>query len=82
MLQLQKNLKLGESVKDLYEYDNNGVTTGYLVRDLNFGQFEQDYNKFLEKLNKQISKKYGILLEPNNRLAPDNDEESRKEWLC
>lgn len=81
LLQLQKNLKLGESVKDLYEHDNNGITTGYIVRDLNFGQFEQDYNKFLEKLNKRISKKYGILLEPNNRRAPDNDEESRKEWL-
>ena len=39
LLNLQKNLAFGESVKDLYEFDENGITTGYLVRDLNFGQF-------------------------------------------
>lgn len=95
LLKLKKNLSLGESISDLYELDENGVTTGYIVRDLNFGQFENDYNKFLNGdtkskdkgsiqqlgLNKYISKKYGILLESDNRIAPDTNDEARKEWL-
>lgn len=96
LLGLQKGLKFGESTKDIYEYDRDGKTTGYMVRDLNFGQFEQDYNDFLrgytkksllgkpthvEGLNEKISKKYGILLEPDNRIPPEHNEEARKEWL-
>lgn len=93
LLNLQKNLAFGESVKDLYEVDQNGVTTGYLIRDLNFGQFENDYSNFLQGDNKSkkgsieriglnlyISNKYGILLERNNRKPPEN-EDARKEWL-
>lgn len=96
LLKLQKNLKSGESTKDIFEYDSNGLTTGYIVRDLNFGQFENEYKYFLQGYNKKsffgktqhveglneiISKKYGILLEPDNRLAPEHNEEARKEWL-
>ena len=94
LLNLQKNLAFGESVKDLYEFDENGITTGYIVRDLNFGQFENDYLKFLKGdkkakkgsvenvgLNLYISKKYGIILESNNRQPPENDDDARKEWL-
>ena len=94
LLNLQKNLAFGESVKDLYEFDENGITTGYLVRDLNFGQFENDYLNFLKGdkkakkgsvenigLNLYISKKYGVILESDNRQPPENDDDARKEWL-
>lgn len=81
LLKLQSNLKLGESVKDLYEVDDRGITTGYLVRDLNFGKFEKDYNEFLKSLNQKISKKYGVLLEPDCRIAPDINDDARREWL-
>lgn len=96
LLNLKKGLSLTESVADLYEHDKNGKTTGYLVRDINFGQFEQDYNDFLrgydkksmfgktehvKGLNEIISEKYGILLETSNKQAPANNDEARKEWL-
>lgn len=81
LLNLHKDLTRGESTNDLYEVDENGITTGYLIRDINFGQFENDYNKFLNKLNKSISSKYGILLEVDNKQAPKQNEEARKEWL-
>lgn len=81
LLNLHKNLKFGESTNDLYELYEDGITTGYLIRDLNFGQFEKDYNKFLNKLNKTISSKYGILLEVDNKQAPQQNEDARKEWL-
>lgn len=80
LLQLQKNLKLGEKVTDLYEIDENGLTTGYLVRSLNYGKFYNDYNNFLHHLNESM----GLSLD--NRVAP-NDERMeewntrRNEWL-
>jgi len=43
LLKLQKNLKRGEKGWHLYETDENGNFTGYLVRDLNFGKFKRDY---------------------------------------
>lgn len=41
LMQLKEQLKFGESVLDLYEVDDNGFTTGYLVRDLNYGKFSE-----------------------------------------
>ena len=35
------------SLKLLYERDKNGKRTGNLVRDLNYGQWEQDYTKHM-----------------------------------
>lgn len=61
LMQLKEQLKFGESVLDLYEVDDNGFTTGYLVRDLNYGKFFRKRQEFMEKLNL----KYG--LDPSNR---------------
>lgn len=70
LLRLQDKLKSGESVLDLYELDSDWRTTGYLVRDLNFGKFFNDYNRFLSELNKKYD------LPENNRLAPESEDET------
>jgi len=45
LLKLKRNLKKGEKEWHLYEVDENGNFTGYLVRDLNFGRFYKNYEK-------------------------------------
>lgn len=83
---LQHSLKFGESVKQLYELDENGLPTGYLVRKLNYGKFKRDYNKFMEQLNSKYSTKDDPL-DPGNRIPPANKENrvkwqmERNEWL-
>lgn len=83
---LQHSLKFGESVKQLYELDENGLPTGYLVRNLNYGKFKRDYNKFMEQLNSKYSTK-DEPLDPGNRIPPTNKENrvkwqmERNEWL-
>lgn len=72
LVKLQKKLKSGEKVTDLYEYVD-GKATQYLVRSINFGKFEKDYRNFLAKLNK----KYG--LDPDDISGP-KDEERRISW--
>lgn len=69
LIKLQKNLKIGESALQLYELDQDGKTTGYLVRKYNYGSFYKDYDKFLEQLNKKLN------LRPTNRVAPENKDE-------
>ena len=66
-------------LKQLYERDLVGDTTGYLIRDKNYGVFYNEYNDEIIKINRAISQKYGIQLEDNNRLAP-TEKEARKEW--
>lgn len=79
LIDLQFNLKSNESIKDIYEYDDNGRTTGYMVRKLNYGKFFEAYNKELKRINKHISKKYNIDLDEDNRIAPE-ETEARLEW--
>ena len=69
LIKLQKNLKVGESALQLYELDQDGKTTGYLIRKYNYGAFYKDYDKFLEQLNKKLN------LRPTNRVAPENEDE-------
>lgn len=81
LVQAVKKLKRGESVKDIYE-TYKGKTTGYAVRRVNMGHFLDDYDKFMESLNK----KYG--LDPENRRTPDDDSiradwnKERNKWLA
>ena len=81
LLRLYQQLQNGQSQMDLYEKDKDGHYTGYLIRKLNYGQFYQDYDKFMNKLNL----KYGI--DPDNRISPDDPkikdkwEKERNEWL-
>jgi hypothetical protein len=63
----------------LYERDEKGNATGYLVRKLNHGIHNKDYDEFMVALNRAISAKYNIHLEDDNRRAPE-DNDARKEW--
>jgi hypothetical protein len=75
-----KKLKFTESHLDIYETDEHGRTTQYIIRDLNYGKFNNDYKKFLKSLNLKISKKYGVILEPFNSVAPEDNEQAKIEW--
>lgn len=81
LVQAVKKLKRGESIKDMYEM-YKGKTTGYAVRRVNMGHFLQDYDNFMEKLNK----KYGLA--PDNRRTPDDNSiranwnKERNKWLA
>lgn len=66
-------------LKQLYERDLVGDTTGYLIRDKNYGVFYSEYNDEIIRINRAVSQKYGIKLEDNNRLAPV-EKEARREW--
>lgn len=73
LIQLADKLRPGESALDLYELDEKGMTTQYLVRELNFGKFYNAYRDFLEDLNKKYE------LPAGNRKSPD-DPSKRKQW--
>lgn len=79
ILTLQKELNKKSQIQLLYELDQNKRRTGYLIRKRNYGQFYQDYDKFLVQLNKSVAEKYNIQLSADNRVAPD-DKEARKAW--
>lgn len=57
LLQLQKKLKLGENVFQIYEIDEKGRPTQYIVRSVKFGQYYQDRNNYRDKVKKDIRKK-------------------------
>lgn len=78
-IELENLAKLGIQLKDFYERDDKGRTTGYLVRPFNYGMFYDEYSQEMEKINDTINKKYGLKLLPTNRTSPD-DSEARKEW--
>ena len=70
LLECAANLKRGESVIDLYETDERGLTTGYLIRKLNYGKFYKAYDSELKRINKAISDVLGIKIEDKERIAP------------
>lgn len=80
-LLLLSKLKKGQHMTDLYERYKNGGSTGYLIRDLNFGEFYRAYDEQLIKINKML----GLPLD--NRVAPDDEalrikfNALRNEWL-
>ena len=79
LLQLQKNLKSGEKGWHLYETDENGDFTGFLIRDLNFGRFKRDYNKRLREINQDLVNIFGLAMldVDKNRVAPDGEDGKR-----
>jgi hypothetical protein len=72
LLRLKENLKKGEHEWDIYERDENGNFTGYLVRDLNFGRFYRDYQKEIRDINSKIRDIFNIPdLDLDHRIAPE-----------
>lgn len=41
------------------EKDRNGIPTGRFVRRINYGQYEQDLNEAIRKINDEFDEKYG-----------------------
>ena len=80
-LEIFKQLKTNQKMSDVYERDNNGRYTQYLIRDLNFGEFYKRYDEELIKINKKL----GLPLK--NRIAPGDPElkvkfnKMRNKWL-
>lgn len=79
LLKLKDALKDDESELDLYELDDDGLTTGYMIRKVNFGLFLKDYNEEIRRINEHINNKYNLTLDPDNRVAPDQ-QDARIEW--
>ena len=73
LLELQAALKIGESVVDLYEVDDKGRTTGWLIRKLNYGKFYKAYDDELKRINDIVGKVIGKVIESDNRVAPDDE---------
>lgn len=78
LLELASKVKR-KDLKKLYETLDDGTTSGYLIRDLNFGKFYAAYDEAIKNINKTINEKYNLKLAEDNRLPP-NEEEARKEW--
>ena len=68
----------GLDLSKVYEKTKEGLS-GYVIRRLNYGQFYNDYDKEMTRINRHISKKYGIQIDDDNRIAPPI-EEARVEW--
>lgn len=78
LLKLQDALKKGEKGWHLYETDENGDFTGYLIRDLNFGRFYKDYDNEIKRINKILIKEFGLTtLAEDNRVSPDGEDGRR-----
>ena len=75
---MQDALKKGEKGWHLYETDENGDFTGYLIRDLNFGRFYKDYDNEIKRINKILIKEFGLTtLAEDNRVSPDGEDGRR-----
>ena len=72
-MELNKIAKEVSSFNDFYEKDDNGKTTGYLVRDKQYGKFHKEYRDFLNKLRIQFG------MQPNDNTMSE-DAEIRKEF--
>jgi hypothetical protein len=68
-------------VQALFEKDEKGRTTGRLIRPLNYGQFDQDYKKFITNLDS----KYGVT-DGDVAALPDDEyieyHREKENWLC
>lgn len=67
--------------KALFEVDENGQTTGYIVRDRNYGRFQNDYNNFLKQLRTDLGLHPGDLTSPENRSVRIEYNRRKNEWL-
>lgn len=79
LMQLLKNA--GNKQKMLFETDDNGKPTGYIVRAVKYGQFKREYKLAL----KQIRMDLGI--DPNETMLPENKDlrveynKRKNKWL-
>lgn len=79
--EINKIAKNISSFTDFYEVDDDGKTTGYLVRDKQYGKFHKQYHDFLNKLRIQFG------MAPNDETMSEDPEirkefaKAKNEWL-
>ncbi|QOR57533.1 hypothetical protein [uncultured phage cr125_1] len=78
---LNKLKAAGNNQKILFEVDDDGKTTGYIVRERNYGKFQKDYKEFLLKTRLELGLHPGEITSPENRELRIQYNRKRNEWL-
>lgn len=73
--------KANYSQKDLFEVDENGLPTGYIIRDLLYGKMHKEYKQFLEDLRNRLGISANELSLPENRDIRIQYNIERNKWL-
>lgn len=79
LLKLLKNA--GNKQYKLFEVDDNGKPTGYIIRDKNYGKFHNNYKAELERIKKQLGLNPGELGLPENKDLRKQYNKLRNKWL-
>lgn len=81
--ELNKLLKVAgnRNQKLLFEVDDEGNTTGYIIRDLNYGKFYKELKEFKEQLNKEFGISYNQLSLPENIETRIAYNRKLNQWL-
>lgn len=81
--ELNKLLKVAgnRNQKLLFEVDENGNTTGYIIRDLNYGRFYKDLKQFKEQLQKEFGVDHQTLQLPENIATRTEYNKRLNKWL-
>lgn len=73
--------KAGNRQKALYELDDDGKPTGFIVRDLKYGKMRKDYRNALKKIRKDLGIGEQDLGLPENRELRIEYNKRKDEWL-
>lgn len=78
--ELLKKVKKRDQLK-LFEVDDDGNATGYLVRARNYGKFEQNYQKAMQDICMDLGIDITQMSLPENRTIRIQYNKRRNEWL-
>lgn len=78
--ELLKKINKSDQLK-LFEVDDNGNATGYLVRARNYGKFEQNYQKAMNDICMDLGIDITQISLPENRAIRIQYNNRRNEWL-
>lgn len=73
--------KAGNRQKVLFEVDDDGKPTGYIIRERNYGKFYNAYKKEMEKIRLELGLSPKELTLPENREVRIQYQKRRNEWL-
>ena len=79
LLDLAKKAK--NKQKALYELDDNGKPTGFIIRDRRYGKMRKDYRDALKKIRKDLGIGENDLGLPENRELRIEYNKRKDEWL-
>lgn len=65
----------------LFEVDDDGNTTGYIVRARNYGKFEKNYANAMKKIASELGVDLTDIKAPENRQLRIEYNKRRNEWL-